>query len=319
MLTLKDIKATRETLPKEVVRTPLLFSDELSKQFNGHVFLKTENLQVAGSYKSRAAFHILNSLSQEQKQKGAAISSSGNFASAFAFMGSLLGVSTSIVMMESTAPFKVQRTQSYGGEVVVCDNRFEARWETLDKLQEQGITTINTFESPEVIMGHGTIGLEILEDNPEIDMILVPISSGGLLAGVSLVAKEMKPDVKIVGVQPEGSNAMYRSFHAGSLQKIERIDTICDALVSTKPGALPFQYVQKYVDDVVLVSEDAVKTAVGLLFEKTKLVVEPSGAVGIAALHSDAVSAKNKNVAVLLSGGNVSRETFISILKHLSP
>jgi len=314
MITLQNIKDTRNTLPREVVRTPLLFSEELTRDFGAEIYLKAENLQVTGSYKSRAAFHILNSLSPEQKQKGAAISSSGNFAGAFAFMGSLLGIATSIVMMEQTALFKVEKTRRYGGKVILCENRFEARWETLDQLESEGTTAINTFEAPEVVVGHGTIGLEILEDNPDIDMILVPISSAGLIAGVALSAKEINPKVKIIGVQPEGCNATHLSFQKGSVQTIEDVDTICDALIATKPGALPFEYVQKYVDDVVLVSEESVKKAVGFLFEKTKLVVEPSGAVGIAALLSKVVSAENGRVVLLLSGGNVSRENFIEFL-----
>ncbi len=314
MITLQNIKDTRTTLPKEIVRTPLLFSEELTRDFGAEIYLKAENLQVTGSYKSRAAFHILNSLSAEQKQKGAAISSSGNFAGAFAFMGSLLGISTSIVMMEQTAPFKIEKTRQYGGKVILCENRFEARWETLDQLESEGTAAINTFEAPEVIVGHGTIGLDILQDNPDIDMILVPISSAGLIAGVALAAKEINPNVKIIGVQPEGCNATHLSFQKGSMQTIEHVDTICDALVATKPGVLPFEYVQKYVDDVVLISEESVKKAVGLLFEKTKLVVEPSGAVGVAALLSEVVSAENGRIVSLLSGGNISRENFIKFL-----
>ncbi|TDI93443.1 MAG: threonine/serine dehydratase [Caldithrix sp.] len=314
MITLQNIKDTRNTLPKEIVRTPLLFSEEFTRDFGAEIYLKPENLQVTGAYKARAAFHILNSLSAEQKQKGAAISSSGNFAAAFAFMGSLLGISTSIVMMEQTAPFKVEKTRRYGGKVILCENRFEARWETLDQLESEGTTAINTFEAPEVIVGHGTIGLEILQDKPDIDMILVPISSAGLIAGVALAAKELNPKVKIIGVQPEGCNATYLSFQKGSVQTIEEVDTICDALVATKPGVLPFEYVRKYVDEVVLVSEESIKKAVGLLFEKTKLVVEPAGAVGIAALLSKAVSAETGRIVSLLSGGNVSRENFMEFL-----
>ncbi len=311
MITLQEIKEAQKKLPNAIVNTPLLFSEELSKQFGCLLYLKTENLQVTGSYKARAAFTILNNLSAQQKQTGAAISSSGNFAGAFAFMGRLLGIPATVVMMEKTAPFKVAKSRRYGGEVVLCENRFEARWETLDRLErERGVAAINTFEAPDVIAGHGTIGLEIIEDLPEVEIILVPISSGGLLAGVAAAIKQINPEVRIIGVQPQGSNAMHLSFHKGSLQNIDHIDTICDALVATKPGASPFEHVQKYVDDVVLVTDRDVKKAVSLLFEFSKLVVEPSGAVGIAALLSGAISAKDKNVVSLISGGNVSRENF---------
>ncbi|MFQ6115919.1 MAG: threonine/serine dehydratase [bacterium] len=315
MVTLNEIREAQKNLPEAIVRTPLLLSNDLSKESGASVYLKTENLQITGSYKSRAAFTILDSLSPAQKQKGAAISSSGNFASAFAFMGRLLGIPTTVVMMEKTAPFKIEKTERYGAEVVLCENRFEARWETLAKLEkEHGLTTINTFESPQVIAGHGTIGLEIMEDLPEADIILVPISSGGLLAGVATAVKEINPTAKMVGVQPEGSNAMYLSFKKGALQTIDHVDTICDALVATRPGALPFEHVQKYVDDVVLVPDVWIQKAVALLFEAAKLVVEPSGAVGIAALVGGKVSVKGKKVIALLSGGNVSKERFVKFL-----
>ncbi len=315
MISLNDIHTAGKQLPKEIVRTPLLFSEDLSKKFSCSLYLKTENLQITGSYKARAAFTILNRLTPEQKKMGAAISSSGNFAGAFAYMGRLLNIPTAVVMMQKTAPFKVERTKQYGAEVVLCENRFEARWETLGRLQkERGITSINTFESPEVIIGHGTIGLEILADLPDADVILVPISSGGLLAGLALAARETNPKVKVIGVQPEGSNAMYLSYKSDKLQSIELVETICDALVATKPGALPFSLIQKYVDDVVLVSDATVKQAVALLFEHSKLVVEPSGAVGIAALLSESISVQSKKVVALLSGGNVSRENFITLL-----
>lgn len=316
MVTLNEIRRAHSQLPAAIVRTPMFSPHDLNEALNTAVYLKTENLQVTGSYKARAAFTILNALSTEQRWRGAAISSSGNFASAFAFMGRLLNIPTAIVMMQKTAPFKVEKTRRYGGEVVFCENRFEARWETLDGLQaERGLTTINTFEAPEVIQGHGTIGLEILQDLQEPGTVLVPISSGGLIAGVATAVKESRPEVRVIGVQPEGANAMYLSFREGTLQRIQRVETLCDALVATRPGALPFAHVQRYVDDVVLVSDDAIRQAVGLLFETAKLVVEPSGAVGIAALLSGRVQSDEKPVVALLSGGNISRETFVALLQ----
>ena len=316
MVTLNDIRQARETLPPQIVHTPMLSPEDLRRALHAAVYLKCENLQVTGSYKARAAFTILHHLSAAQKRRGAAISSSGNFAGAFAFMGRVLDVPTTVVMMQKTAPFKIDKTRNYGAEVVLCENRFEARWETLDRLaEERGLAVINTFEAPEVIAGHGTLGMEILEDLPDADMVLVPISSGGLLAGVATAVKASGSKARVIGVQPEGSNAMYLSFKRGALQRIEKVETICDALVATKPGALPFEHVQRYVDDVVLVTEEAVKQAVVLLFEHAKLVVEPSGAVGIAALLSGRVSAgKDEKVVALLSGGNVARETFVEML-----
>lgn len=317
MITLSEINTAQQNLPPEIIRTPIIFSNDLAERLQTQIFLKAENLQVTGSYKSRAAFTILNNLTPAQKQKGAALSSSGNFAGGFAFMGRLLDVPTTVVMMEKTAPFKVEKARRYGAEIVMCENRFEARFETLDRLQqERGLKSMNHFEDPLVIAGHGTIGLEILQDLPNAEVILVPISSGGLIAGIATAVKALNPQVKVIGVQPEGSKAAYLSYKAGCVQSIKSVDTVCDALVSTQPGNLPFAHIREYVDDIVVVSEESVKRAVALLFETAKLVVEPSGAVGIAALLTGVVSAKGK-VVNLLSGGNISEDKFVKILHQV--
>jgi threonine dehydratase len=318
MVSLEQIQQAKENLPDAIVRTPLHFSAELSKLLDCSLYLKLENLQVTGSYKSRAAYTILNNLTSEQKARGAAISSSGNFAGAFAYMGSLLNVPTSVVMMEKTAAYKVEKTRQYGGEVVFCENRFEARFEMLDKLRaERGIVAVNHFEDADVISGHGTIAIEILEDNDDIDMILVPISSGGLLAGVAAAAKSIKPSLRIIGVQPKGANATYLSFRKGEIIAIPGCNTICDALVATAPGKLPFLHIQQYVDDVVVVSDEMVAKAVACLFKMTKLVVEPSGAVGLAALMSGVAGDQHqRKIAVVVSGGNVSEENYAGLLNR---
>lgn len=320
MITLAEIEEAQQELPPEVVRTPVLRADALSEETGGTVFLKTENLQVTGSYKARAAFTILNRLSDDQQRRGAAISSSGNFAAAFAYMGTLLGIPTTVVMMQKTAPYKVERTRRFGAEVVLCENRHESRWETLDRLNaERGITTINTFEEPNVIRGHGTIGLEIMEQIPDGDVVLIPISSGGLIAGVATAVKAIRPSVRVIGVQPEGSQAMYRSFRQGRVCGIDEARTICDALIAARPGALPFEHVQRYVDDVVLVSDEQVKYAVRTLAGAAKLVVEPSGAVGVAAMQSGVVDVHGKTVIALVSGGNIAPGQLAGILREETP
>jgi threonine dehydratase len=310
MVTLKDIHTAQSELPSVIRRTPLLPSEELSEATGSRVFLKCENLQVTGSYKARAAFTILNRLSAEQKQRGAALSSSGNFASAFAYMGRWLGVPTAIVMMQKTAPFKVEKTRRYGGEIVFCENRYEARFEALERLQrERGIAAINHLEDANVIIGHGTIGAEIMEQLPDADAMLVPISTGGLIAGVATAVKGIKPTAKVIGVQPEGANATYLSFQRGEVVKIPEVNTICDALTATYPGALPWEHIQRYVDDVVTVSDEDVKDAVVFLAEHAKCVVEAGGAVAVAALRTGKVSLPGKHIVALLSGGNIALKT----------
>jgi threonine dehydratase len=316
MVTLAEIERARRALPPQVVRTPLIASQDLSAVAGGPVWFKLENLQVTGSYKSRAAFTILNNLSPEQKARGAALSSSGNFASAFAYMGRLLGIPTAVVMMDQTSPLKVAKSRRYGAEIVLCGNNFEERWRVLDRLQaERGITAVNTFESPDVVAGHGTLGLEILDDLPEVDTVLIPVSSGGLIAGVATAIKERRPGVRIVGVQPEGSNAVTESVRRGEPVRIPEVRTICDALIAQTPGRLPFTHIQRYVDDMVLVTDDEVKAAIRWLVEYAKQVVEAGGAVCAAALLTSKATAQGNTVA-LLSGGNIAPATLAQYLRE---
>ena len=305
LITLDEIRRAAAELPPQIVRTPLLLSEDLGEITGTPVWFKPENLQVTGSYKARAAFTVLNRLPEEQQRKGAAISSSGNFASAWAYMGRLLGVPVSVVMTEATSPLKIEKTRRYGAEAILCPNDFDARWRTLFALEpERGIRAINTFEYPDVIAGHGTIGLEMMEDLPDADTILVPVSSGGLIAGIATAVKTLRPSARVIGVQSEGSNAATVSFQRGEATRIPEIRTICDALVAAKPGELPFRHMQRYVDEMVVVSDDEVKAAIRWLVERSKLVVEAGGAVGVAALLTGKVQARGKPI-VLLSGGNV--------------
>ncbi|MBI3948185.1 MAG: pyridoxal-phosphate dependent enzyme [Armatimonadetes bacterium] len=315
MVTLEDIRKAQAALPPAIRHTPLARADALSAQLGAPVRWKCENLQVTGSYKARASYWMIAALPEERKRNGVAISSSGNFASATAFAGSLQGVRTFLVMMESTSPFKVEKTRRYGGEVVTCPNNFEARWETLRRLEREGVTVIWTFEEPNVIAGHGTIGLEIVADLPAADLVLVPVSSGGLIAGVATAVKELRPSARVIGVQPEGSNAMTVSWRRGEVTEIPEVKTIADALIARYPGKLPFAHVRKHVDDMVLVSEAEIKQAMIHLAEHGKLVAEAGGAVTTAALLSGKVDPAGGNTVALVSGGNVALETYARILQ----
>lgn len=318
LVTLAEIQAARAALPPQVVRTPLLRAEELDPAADTPVWLKAENLQITGSYKARATFTLLNNLPAQYRERGAALSSSGNFAGAFAYMGRLLGIPTAVVMQEKTSPLKIARTRAYGGEVILCPNDFDARWATLFALEpERGIHAFNTFEHPDVLRGHGTIGLEMVEALPEVDTILIPVSSGGLIAGVATAVKELRPQVRVIGVQPAGSNATYLSVKNGEVTRIGEIDTICDALIAAHPGHLPFAHIQKYVDELVVVPDNEVKSAMRWLVEKAKLVAEAGGAIATAALLSGRAKATGKTI-VLVSGGNVLPETLAQYLLETS-
>jgi len=315
MVTLEEIEQARRELPPEIVYTPLLRSPSVSDQSGADVWFKAENLQLTGSYKTRAAFTILNRLSDVQKERGAAISSSGNFATAFACMGTLLGIPTAIVMMEKTSPYKIRRTRDYGGEAVLCENHNQARWDTLDRLgRERGITAINTWEDENVVRGHGSIGAEIMAQAQDLDAFIVPVSSGGLIGGVATAVKTLNPAVKVIGVQPEGSQAVYQSFLKKEICEMPEPNTVCDSLVAPRPGNLTFEHVMAYVDEMVLVTDAQAIDAVKYLIGATKLVVEPGGAVGVAALLNGIVSLEGKKVVVLLSGGNIMPEQLAGYL-----
>lgn len=317
MVSLEAIERARAALPEAIVRTPMVRSEELAETAGGPVFFKLENLQVTGSYKARAAFTILNNLPAEQKQRGAALSSSGNFASAFAYMGRLLGIPTAVVMMEKTSPLKVAKSRRYGAEIVLCGNNFEERWSVLDRLQsERGIAAINTFESEDVVAGHGTLGLEILDDLPEVNTVMIPVSSGGLIAGVATAIKEKRPGARVIGVQPEGSPAVTESVKRGEPVRIPEVKTICDALIAQVPGRLPFAHIQRYVDEMVLVTDDEVKRAIVWLVEHAKLVVEAGGSVCAAALLAGKVRAQGRTVC-LLSGGNIAPSTLAGYIQEI--
>lgn len=313
MIALEDIQRAAAELPREIVRTPLLRSEELEAIVGAPVCLKCENLQVTGSYKARAGYTLLRNLPAERRQQGAAISSSGNFAQAFGYMGRLLGIPATVVMPENTSPFKLERARRFGANVILCDPNFDARWETLFALEREGILPLNTFESEDVIRGHGTVGLEILEQHPEADTILVPVSSGGLIAGIATAVKALRPTTRVIGLNPEGSNAVTVSYTCGEATRIPNVDTLCDSLVAQFPGKLPLQHILRYVDEMVTVPDEETKRAVAWLAGNAKLVVEAGGAIAVAALLSGRVKPGGTTVA-LLSGGNIMPSTLAEYL-----
>lgn len=302
-MTLEKLHQIRASLPPQVLKTPVLPG--------AYGWMMAESLQTTGSYKLRAAFHLLQSLTDEEKARGAALTSSGNFAQAFAYAGKALGIPTVVVMQEGASPFKMERTRNYGAELVLCEHRFEARFEALRKLKEErGITALDHMEDERVVHGHATVALDLLEQvRPP--AILVPVSTAGLLAGVALATKLTDPSLRVIGVQPEKANATALSFARGEVTAIERAESQCDALSASRPGNLPFALVRQYVDEVVTVTEEAITEAVRYLATEAKLVVEPGGAVGIAALRSGVVRAP---AAAILSGGNLDPQRLATYL-----
>ncbi|MFB3903950.1 MAG: threonine/serine dehydratase [Acidobacteriota bacterium] len=293
------VSETRTLLEPYLRLTPVLASG-----FDPQVVYKAESLQVTGSFKIRTAFSQLLRLSPAEARWGIVTSSSGNFALATAYAANQLGLSVKVVMMESSNPVKVARTRRYGGEVVLCADRFEARTETVAQIvRSEGRTEIAPYDHPFAVLGSATIAAEIVDQYPDVANIVVPVSGGGLIAGIAAAVKLLRAGVRVWGVQPKGSNATYLSFQVRDYRGIERAHTVADGLMVTRPGKVTFPLILQYVDDVVTVCEAAILQAVSHLHEEDRLVVEPSGAVPLAAALEGKVP--RKNTVLVLSGGNI--------------
>ncbi len=307
---LGDIEAAAAALPSVIRRTPILpLARDSAEIGNEHCFLKCENLQVTGAYKVRAAFTMLNALDEAARKKGVVLTSSGNFAQAFAYAGRILDVPITVVMLDHTSAYKVAATEGHGGEVYFCGtDALERQPTVLSLAAERGMTAIDTWEEPPITAGHGTIGLEIVRDLPDVQQVLVPVSSGGVAGGIATAVKECRPDVKVIGVQPERANAAYVSMKEGRPTTIDYWDSIADGLSAVRPGAFPFRHLQRYLDDIVLIRETDIANAFCTILQRAKLLGEPAGVVAAAAFLSGKVDTSLTTVAAL-TGGNLTEET----------
>ena len=316
LITLDDIERTRAGLPDVVRRTPILpLARDSAEVGNEALFLKCENLQVTGAYKVRAAFAVMNALTPEQRAKGVVLASSGNFAQAFAYAGALTGTPIVIVMLDRASPYKVEATRGYGAEVVFCGNDALSRQPTVEKIgRERGMMAIDTWEERPIAMGHGSIGLEIVEDMPSVETVLVPVSSGGVAAGIAAAVKLRRPDVRVVGVQPENANAAYVSMQRGEPTTINHWDSIADGLSAVRPGVFPFRHLQAFMDEIVLVSERDIAVAFRTLLFRSKILAEPAGGAPAAAFLSGRVPQDRRTVAAV-TGGNVTEAMVAQMLE----
>ena len=310
----KLVQDARENIKDVVIKTPLLYSPVFSNLSGNQVYLKCENLQVTGAYKIRGALNKIRSLSEEEKEKGVVCSSAGNHAQGVAYAATLSHVDSTIVMPETTPYLKVQSTKDFGGNVVLTGSCYDDAFKEACRIeQEKGATFIHPFNDPDIIYGQGTVGLEILEELPNLDVILCPIGGGGLISGVALYAKSINPNIKVIGVQAEGANAVERSFKAGKLTSLDRVDTIAEGIAVKTPGDLTFSYIKEYVDDIITVKDSAIVDSLLVLTEKHKLLAETSGAASLAALKK--LNFKNKKVAAIISGGNIDMLTISALIR----
>jgi threonine dehydratase len=309
-VTLEEIQSAARSLPRVIRRTPLWPCAWTPAEI-GHerLFLKLENLQAIGAYKVRAAFTMIAALSPEQRARGIVFTSSGNFAQAFALAGKHCGVRTRVVMLVSTSLYKIEAARALGAEVELFDGPALERQSRVEALgRELGMTVIDTWEERPIVAGHGTLGLEILQDMNDVEQILVPVSSGGMAAGVSAAVKLVTSKVRVIGVQPTGANAAYLSMAAGRLISIDNWNSVADGLSARRPGQYPFAHLQRFLDEIVLVEERDIARAHVLLRRRAKIIAEPAGAVSVAAHLSGRINVDRRTVAVV-SGGNLTDET----------
>lgn len=308
------IKAARERLRGHAHVTPIITSRTLDQQVGAQVFLKCENLQQVGAFKFRGAYNAISQLSDAEKARGVLAYSSGNHAQAVARVGQLLGVRTTIVMPTNAPATKRAATEGYGATVVAYDPQTTDRAALAQKLaDEYGYAVVPPYDHAGVIAGQGTAALEMLDELKTLDMLLVPCGGGGLLSGSAVAAKGMAASCKVIGIEPALGDDATRSFRTKTLHTVHNPPTIADGTRTASLGQLTFPLVLEYVDDMQTVSEEAIMDAVRFLFYRTKLVVEPSGALGVAALLSGAVQAQGR-VGVILSGGNIDGPTMTTIL-----
>ena len=290
---------------KEVARkTDLIYAENLSK--NGQVYLKTENLQVTGSFKLRGAYYKISQLSDEQKKAGIIACSAGNHAQGVALASTRQGVRSVVYMPDSAPISKVEATKRLGAEVVLTKGAYDDAYAAAVQAQkETGATLIHPFDDDEVIAGQGTIGLEILEQMRDVDAVVVPIGGGGLISGVAYAIKQLQPNVKVYGVQAANAPSMFESHRQGHQITLDTVHTFADGIAVKHPGDTTFSMVEKYVDDIVTVSEDEIATAILTMIEKQKLIAEGAGAVSVAAVMFNKIPVEGKKVICLVSGGNI--------------
>lgn len=315
MLTLEKFEEATEIVQKVTSETKLIYSDFLSNQTGNKVYLKPENMQITGAYKLRGAYYKISTLSPEEREKGLITASAGNHAQGVAYAAKKYGVKAVIVMPTTTPLMKVNRTKSYGAEVVLKGDVYDEACEYAYQLaEEKGYTFIHPFDDPAVATGQGTIAMEIFKELPLVDIILVPIGGGGLATGVSTLAKLLNPKIKVIGVEPAGANCMQESLKAGEVITLPGVNTIADGTAVKTPGKNIFPYIKENIDDIITVPDEELVVAFLDIVENHKMVVENSGLLTVAALRH--LDVKNKRVVSILSGGNMDIITMSSVVQQ---
>ncbi len=304
MLTLDKIYKASHVL-KEVIRdTDLIKAPKINTEAD--VYLKTENLQVTGSFKVRGAYYKISQLTEEERKKGVIACSAGNHAQGVALAATKAGIKSLICLPDGAPISKVEATKSYGAEVCLVEGVYDDAYQRALQLRdEKGYTFIHPFDDENVIAGQGTIGLELLDQLPDMDAVVVPIGGGGLISGIAYAIKQLAPNIKVYGVQAAGAPSMVNSVADGKIERLQSVSTIADGIAVKQPGDLTYSLVQEYVDEIVTVTDDEISGAILALIEQQKLIAEGAGAVSVAAVMFNKVPVKGKKVVCLVSGGNI--------------
>lgn len=306
MITIADIRAAQEAIHGPVLRTPMLSSNTLGRRTGYTVFLKAENLQKTGSFKTRGALNKVRHLSPEAKERGLIAVSAGNHAQAVAYAATAAGVASTVVMPEAAPIAKVEASRTYGAEIILHGSFFDAfeRCEVIRR--DRDLVFVHPFDDEHIIAGQGTVGLEIVEDFPDVDAVLVCVGGGGLIAGIATAVKSLRPATRVIGVEPVGAACLTAGLEAGRPVQLERVRTIADGLATPSTGEVVLEHVNRYVDDVVLVTDEEMIEAIRFLLERVKLLAEPAGAAAVAALLAGKIDLPaGARVAVTISGGNM--------------
>lgn len=313
MLKLEQFQEAKKRVDEVIIPTPLIYSEAFSKECKNEVYIKPENLQRTGAFKIRGAYNKIVKMDEASKKKGLIASSAGNHAQGVAYAAHKLGVKATIVMPKHTPLIKVEATQAHGADVVLAGEVYDEAYQTACDLQKKhGYTFVHPFNDEDVIEGQGTIALEILEELPDTDIILVPIGGGGLISGIACAAKLIKPTIKIIGVEPEGAASALAAINEDQVVALKEAVTIADGTAVKQIGEVTFDYIKEYVDGIITVSDYELMDAFLVLVEKHKLVAENSGILALAGLKK--LNEKNKKVVSLISGGNIDVMTISSMI-----
>ena len=314
-LTLKKFEEAAEKVKEATLPTNLVYSEYFSNQTGNKVYLKPENMQYTGAYKVRGAYYKISTMSEEARKKGLITASAGNHAQGVAFAAKKYGVKATVVMPTTTPLIKVNRTKSYGAEVVLYGDVYDEACEYALKLaEEKGLTFVHPFDDLDVATGQGSIAMEIIKELPTVDYILVPVGGGGLATGVSTLAKLLNPNIKVIGVEPAGANSLQASIKAGKVTTLPTVSTIADGTAVKTPGSKLFPYLQKNLDDIITVPDEDLIVSFLDMVENHKMIVENSGLLTVAALKQ--IKDKDKKIVSILSGGNMDVITMSSVVQQ---